>query len=385
VQASCVHAIIHQIAMSSVLQLALQERAAQRAEAERPPFTSAEALRAFITERAPVKYENVVVEMCVLSMEQRDQTWRLELIDKDLETEFDALSGALEELSFARRNKFIFQLTLWKSNNPFYDDIPCCRGWTFRFEKVHALNLRYGNPTGSLQLRKDTHISRVRCVAPGAALPTCSGTGSAPMNGETDAVGSSLVTTPSVALLGANKPEGDAVHCNTSTVFASDPEVAEVNATAAPTSTAVRAENCNNQTIERAGTITACSSATTADNINLKAPIPAANDPVLDATAPPPVESTVPMHPSALTACIDDTALPTSHNPPSTLSSPTNATVGSPISCDRDPVKASNEQAILSPSGRRRGLAAQMPKRKGRASDPHIREDGAKRARIPNM
>lgn len=124
--------------MATTLQRILAERAAQRAEEVRPPFCTVEALRTFIEEQAPAQYENISVEMCVLRMEDRQLCWKLDLIDKALEPEFDALARASASLDSARRNKFVFQLNLWKISNPFYNDITCCEGWTYRFVWLHG-------------------------------------------------------------------------------------------------------------------------------------------------------------------------------------------------------------------------------------------------------
>jgi hypothetical protein len=173
--------------MATILQRLLVERAAQCAEEARPPFCSVDALRTFIEEHAPAQYENVSVEMCVLRMEDRQMCWKLDLIDKELEPDFDALASASASLDSARRNKFVFQLNLWKTSNPFFNDITCCEGWSYRFEKVHSLNLRYGSPTGSIQLRQGTRIVRIHQDAAAAVttpkLPEAVGTATTDQDG----------------------------------------------------------------------------------------------------------------------------------------------------------------------------------------------------------
>jgi hypothetical protein len=149
--------------MATTLQLLLAERNAQRTEDARPPFTTVAALRQFVAESQPVKYDNVSVEMCILSLTEREQNWKMELVDKELELVFDETKAAVDALDIARRNKFVFQLTLWKEKkSTYYNDVRCCSGWTYRIDKIHSLTSRYGCPMGSLQLSQSTRIRRVK-------------------------------------------------------------------------------------------------------------------------------------------------------------------------------------------------------------------------------
>ncbi|OWY91664.1 hypothetical protein PHMEG_00039666, partial [Phytophthora megakarya] len=96
---------------------------------------------------------NVTLEMCVLRIEDGDKNHRLELIDRDLESQFDKMKKTLDSLDAVRCSKFVLLLTMWKSRKPKLNHIEFREELSYRFEKVHSLRLMYGNPTGSIQIR----------------------------------------------------------------------------------------------------------------------------------------------------------------------------------------------------------------------------------------
>jgi len=104
--------ILQSALMSATLKLMLAEREAQRLQEARPPFTTVASLRNYIDQYQPSKYDNISVEMCILSLVEHDTMWKMELIDKELEAEFDEIAPTANALDSARRNKFVFQLTL---------------------------------------------------------------------------------------------------------------------------------------------------------------------------------------------------------------------------------------------------------------------------------
>ncbi|KAE8914155.1 hypothetical protein PF010_g23660 [Phytophthora fragariae] len=87
--------------------------------------------------------------MCVLRIEEFEKNYRLELIDRELEQQCVA---TFEALDVARRSKFIFQLTVWKSRKVELNLLEFRRGFSYRFEKIHSLPLLYGNTVGSMQI-----------------------------------------------------------------------------------------------------------------------------------------------------------------------------------------------------------------------------------------
>ncbi|OWY94436.1 hypothetical protein PHMEG_00035833 [Phytophthora megakarya] len=91
--------------------------------------------------------------MCVLRIEDSGKNYRFELIDRDLEPQFDTMKKTLNSLDAARRSKFLFLLTMWKSRKVELNRIDFREGLSYRFEKAHSLRLLYGNPTGSMQIR----------------------------------------------------------------------------------------------------------------------------------------------------------------------------------------------------------------------------------------
>ncbi|KAG1712265.1 hypothetical protein DVH05_000015 [Phytophthora capsici] len=92
--------------------------------------------------------------MCVLRIEENDRYYRLDLIDYDDETEFEKILQVFEMLDVSRRNKCVFQLTVWKNRNDAFNELPYRQGLRYRFERVHSLKLLYGNPLGSMQIRQ---------------------------------------------------------------------------------------------------------------------------------------------------------------------------------------------------------------------------------------
>ncbi|KAG6946377.1 hypothetical protein JG688_00016074 [Phytophthora aleatoria] len=79
--------------MVSTLELLTAEQEAQTAEEARPPF------------------ENISLEMCLLGSVECDNFFRAELINRDDETEFEAIQQSFKTIDPARRSKYIFTST----------------------------------------------------------------------------------------------------------------------------------------------------------------------------------------------------------------------------------------------------------------------------------
>lgn len=90
-------------------------------------------------------------------MENYEKCWRLELIDLVDEPQFAELREEYDGLNYARRSKYVFQLTIWKSRNDAMNQIDYRQGFSYRFDMAHSLRLLYGNPVGSMQLRTPIH------------------------------------------------------------------------------------------------------------------------------------------------------------------------------------------------------------------------------------
>lgn len=140
--------------MPSTLDLLLAEREAQAEEEARPPFCDLESIRAFIIEHQPAASENISLEMCVLSIEEREKSWYVELIERDSEARFSEVLEVYKPLDPARRSKFVFKLSLWKSHNASLNELNYREGFSYTFEKVHSLKMQYDSPVGSIQIRR---------------------------------------------------------------------------------------------------------------------------------------------------------------------------------------------------------------------------------------
>lgn len=132
----------------------MAEREAQAEEEARAPFTDIDSVRAFISETPHAPSENISLEMCVLSIEEREKSWYVELIGRDSETCFREVLEAYKPLDPARRSKFVFKLSIWKSHNASLNEINYREGFSYKFDKVHSLKLQYDSPTGSMQIRR---------------------------------------------------------------------------------------------------------------------------------------------------------------------------------------------------------------------------------------
>ncbi|KAL3665199.1 hypothetical protein V7S43_009827 [Phytophthora oleae] len=140
--------------MPTILELIQVEKQAQDEEEARPPIVDVESSRSFIMETKPDPSENISLETCVLRVEEFDKMFRIDLIDRELESEGEALLKTFDSLDLARRSKFVFQLTIWKNCKTELNRLEYGRGFSYRFEKVHSLRLLYGNPAGSMQIRQ---------------------------------------------------------------------------------------------------------------------------------------------------------------------------------------------------------------------------------------
>lgn len=147
--------------MPLTLDLVRAEHAAQLEEEGRPPFVAVDVLREFIEVEKPARSVNVALDMCVLSIQEFDKYWKLELVDRTAEEGFNEYAAAFDRLDPTRRGRFIFHLALWKNRNTLFNEIDCTAGFTYHFTKVHALTDRFGVPSGSVQLRDGTTMRRV--------------------------------------------------------------------------------------------------------------------------------------------------------------------------------------------------------------------------------
>lgn len=140
--------------MSTILAQVRAERNKQTEEEARPPICGVDEARRFIEATKPAPMVNINLEMCVLFMEEVDSHWNLCLIDKELEPEYEDLHNMIKDLDPARRNRFIFQLTIWKNKIDEYNELDYQEGFSYRFEKVHALKIRFDCPMGNMQIRR---------------------------------------------------------------------------------------------------------------------------------------------------------------------------------------------------------------------------------------
>ncbi|KAL3667676.1 hypothetical protein V7S43_007229 [Phytophthora oleae] len=146
--------------MPTTLELVRAERAAQEAEEARPPFQTVEEIRSYIANRNPSRTENVSLAMCVLSCAEREKTWHIELADQQLEAGFKSFMDEVDGMDSSRRSKFVFQLSLWKNRDSHLNTLGYREGFSYRFNKVHSLELRYGSiPTGSVQIMAGMHTT----------------------------------------------------------------------------------------------------------------------------------------------------------------------------------------------------------------------------------
>ncbi|KAG1685648.1 hypothetical protein DVH05_007772 [Phytophthora capsici] len=157
--------------MVTTLDMLRAEREAQEAEEARPPFTDVKGTGIYIESYQPTPQENITLEMCVLTAEEHDKMWRLDLIDHELEPDFQQILTEYKRLDVARRNKFVFQLSLWKNRNLQLNTIDYRPGLSYRFEKVHSLKLLYGNPIGSIQLRQRSNTVPLPAITPNNSVP----------------------------------------------------------------------------------------------------------------------------------------------------------------------------------------------------------------------
>ncbi|KAE8982153.1 hypothetical protein PR001_g23599 [Phytophthora rubi] len=102
--------------MPTILERLRAEREAKAAEEARPAFTGVDEVRECIERATPDAKENVSLEMCVLEIDEEDKRWSLELIDRELETQFDAIANEYKGLDISRRNQYIFHLSMWKNH-----------------------------------------------------------------------------------------------------------------------------------------------------------------------------------------------------------------------------------------------------------------------------
>jgi len=143
--------------MPTTLELVLAEHVAQDEEEARPPYCTVDRIRSDLKSRPRSSHESASLEMCVLTIQESDRNWKLELVDLALVDKFELLARAFAGLDAVRRNQFVFQLSIWKSNNRSDNVIDYREGFCYRFEKVRAMKLFYEAPVGSIQLRSPLH------------------------------------------------------------------------------------------------------------------------------------------------------------------------------------------------------------------------------------
>ncbi|KAG7397093.1 hypothetical protein PHYBOEH_001244 [Phytophthora boehmeriae] len=135
------------------------ELADQVEEKSRAPFRCVDEVRAFVSDENPSVETNITVEMCVVSVKETFKFVRLEMIDYDFADRAEAVISLLDKIDQARRNKFVFSLTLWKPKKRVTtEEWIFEKGQVYCFAKVHALRLFYALPQGSAQLKaNDKH------------------------------------------------------------------------------------------------------------------------------------------------------------------------------------------------------------------------------------
>ncbi|ETP12966.1 hypothetical protein F441_11754 [Phytophthora nicotianae CJ01A1] len=135
--------------MPTTLELLHAEHQEQTIEAARPAIHSVEEARSLISNECPAPNMNISFEMCVLRIEERDRFWRLDLVGRDDEGDFEKILEMFNLLDVPRRHKCVFQLTIWKNRDGELNQLSYRPGFSYRFERVHSLKLMYGNPMGS--------------------------------------------------------------------------------------------------------------------------------------------------------------------------------------------------------------------------------------------
>ncbi|KAG3158633.1 hypothetical protein PI126_g7779 [Phytophthora idaei] len=104
--------------MVSTLELLTAEQESQTAEEAGPPF------------------ENISLEMCWLGSVECDNFFRAELINRDDETEFEAIQQSFKTIDPARRSKYIFTSTSGRIAK---------RRWTLSTMSGFQLHIRKGS------------------------------------------------------------------------------------------------------------------------------------------------------------------------------------------------------------------------------------------------
>ncbi|ETN16133.1 hypothetical protein PPTG_06348 [Phytophthora nicotianae INRA-310] len=131
-----------------------QELETQVEEACRPPFSSVDAVRDFISNENPSSDSSVSLEMCVIAVKDSWNLIRVQLIDYDYTSRVEEVLRLINKLDVQRRYKFVFSLTLWKAKK--VDPANHCEfevGRAYTFAKVHGLRLYYALTQGSSQLQ----------------------------------------------------------------------------------------------------------------------------------------------------------------------------------------------------------------------------------------
>lgn len=131
-----------------VLSRLRRERSEQLREESRAALDSVDEIRKFIIDSTPPPQLNVTLNMCVLKTLEFETSWHLLLIDKSLAPNFEEFSEVYENLDRARGNKYVFQLTIWKSRNSAYNQLGYRAGFCYKFVKVHTLKILFDSPQG---------------------------------------------------------------------------------------------------------------------------------------------------------------------------------------------------------------------------------------------
>lgn len=118
-----------------------KQEAQQRQDAV-PVFESVEAVIAVLSAAAPPR--RLCVEMCLLTKEAFDGGWTVWLTSKELKDVLDTKASQINALSFEKRAKYVFRLTVWDSKkrdaeNANIDSLPV--GTVVRATRVTGLHL----------------------------------------------------------------------------------------------------------------------------------------------------------------------------------------------------------------------------------------------------
>ncbi|KAF1785184.1 hypothetical protein GQ600_13557 [Phytophthora cactorum] len=88
---------------------------------------------------------NITLEMCWPGMVEYDDFYRVELINRSDEAEFEVVAQEYEKQVRLRANNV-------EESEQHVQYSELSPGFSYRFKKVHSLKLLYGNPVGSIKI-----------------------------------------------------------------------------------------------------------------------------------------------------------------------------------------------------------------------------------------